>query len=413
MNRRKLNIFQKLTLQWDALHPYNAAQLMHLDGPANSSKAEEAWRSVLHELGLGISEPISQCPPNTDLEAFLTDEMNRPFAGEGSPFRPFILPAGNTHYLGVVYHHWVADSVSIRLLLREWFLRIYEPAKARRTPLTLATSGYWKLFGTDAAGWDLGRGLLDVFRWSSRLKRARRIESKSFPQLQTRFRLHRLPDGLAQQLVPLARAAGGTLNDFFLAAMAQACDQHVAAPPSKKRNDLALGVIVDLRSKAAAKMDDTFGLFLGFTSVLAGVEDLRDWNRLVAQIAKQNRQHKQSAVAESSMLRMVGGLLTGRLLSSRKVLEFYRKRLPLAAGISNVNLNPTWVSQYHPSPILEYIRVSPTGPMLPLVFTPTTLGQRMHFGLTHRVSVIDEERARLAANAFANRLTSLPLAVSQ
>jgi hypothetical protein len=418
-----LNIFQRFTRQWDALHPYNAAQLMLLEGAAEIGKIEECWRSALCEMGLGDVQvrrgryryvPVADAQPmvrvypsSQSLDEFLSAEMNRPFAPGELPFRPFVLAQSQGHYLGVVYHHWIADSVSIRGLLREWFLRLYAPDRARRIAFAQPTAGYWRLFGPDAANWDLAGGVLDVFRWSSRLKRVRRVENKSFPDLTTRFILHRLPDGLVDRLLPIARAAGATLNDLFLAAMAMACDRYVAAPPTPRRSDLALGVIVDLRGNTADALSDTFGLFLGFTNVLCGIEDLRDWNRLVARLAEQNRRNRRGGAAQASMLRMLGGRIVGSLLSRRGLLEFYRKRIPLAAGISNVNLNRTWVADYHPSPILDYIRVSPTGPMLPVVFTPTTLGSKLHFGLTHRVSVLPEDAARECIGDVSHRLTSL------
>lgn len=423
MHAIPINIFQHVTQQWDALHPYNAAQLMELEGQANIGQIEEAWRSTLREIGLGAvlrrgrqygywtasdrDTQVHAPTPAPSLDDFLSAEMNRAFGSESSmPFRPFVLQRERSHYMGVVYHHWIADSVSIRSLLREWFLRIYDPAKARREPFRQPTSGYWRLFGPDAANWELGANVLDVFRWSSRLKRVRRVENRSFPDLKTRFALHRLPDGLVERLLPTARAAGATLNDLFLAAMAQACDRYVAAPPSKKRSDLALGVIVDLRGRVANALADTFGLYLGFTNVLCGIEDLRDWNRLVTNLAKQNRENKRRASAEASMLRMLGGRVVGGMLSRKRLLEFYRKRLPLAAGISNVNLNRTWVAEYHPSPILDYVRVSPTGPMLPVVFTPSTLGNRLHFGLTSRVSVLTDEAAMGCGQTFSNAMIS-------
>jgi hypothetical protein len=416
-----LNIFQRVTRQWDALYPYNAAQLMQLSGTADAGRIEDAWRSALRELGLGTvwcdgnkyrystaedsRANVRAVMSDLSLDDFLTAEMNRPFtADDAMPLRPFVLPAADSHHLGIVYHHWIADSVSIRSLLREWFLRIYAPDKAQRVPFRQPSAGYWRMFGPEAARWDLGGNVLDVFRWSSRLKRVRRVENKSFPDLKTRFTLHRLPDGLVDRLLPVARSAGATINDLFLAAMAIACDQYVAAPPTRKRNDLAMGVIVDLRGNAADTLLDTFGLFLGFTNVLCGIEHLRDWDKLVAHLAAQNRQNKLNASAQASMLRMLGGQIVGGVLSRKRLLEFYRKRIPLAAGISNVNLNRTWVADYHPAPIMDYIRVSPTGPMLPVVFTPSTLGNRMHFGLTHRVSVLPEEAATECADAFTASL---------
>jgi hypothetical protein len=44
--------------------------------------------------------------------------------------------------------------------------------------------------------------------------------------------------------------------------------------------------------------------------------------------------------------------------------------------------------------------------MLPVVFTPSTLGKRMHFGLTSRVSVLTDEAAAGCAELFSSALIS-------
>jgi hypothetical protein len=62
---------------------------------------------------------------------------------------------------------------------------------------------------------------------------------------------------------------------------------------------------------------------------------------------------------------------------------------------------------YHPAPLLDYIRVSPTGPMAPLAITTTTLGQQFHLGMTHRTGLISPERAAAIIGAFLSRLESL------
>ena len=424
MSSYSLNIFQRLTRQWDALHPYNAAQLIRLPGKADCSSIESNWRDALRHLGLGTVhvsrgrysyQPPGEgesllhiAPSGTNLDWYLTDEMNRPFGIEDRmPFRPFVLAQENSYYFGVVYHHWIADSVSIRNLLRQWFLRHFDPEAVRaERHVDQSPAGYWKLFGPDARQWDLSGAILDVGRWSSKLRRVRRVESERFPDMKIRFSLHRLRDGLVDRLLPVARDAHATMNDLFLAAMAEACDRYVATPPTSRRHDLALGVIADLRGNARS-LQDVFGLYLGFTSVLCRFGELRNWDQLVQSIAAQSRQQKRERVPESSMVRLFAGLVTGKLVSRRQLLEFYRKRLPLAAGISNVNLNRTWVSHYHPDPILEYIRVSPTGPMLPLVFTPSTLGHGMHFGLTQRAAVVPPSVADACATEFTSRLSSL------
>ena len=167
---------------------------------------------------------------------------------------------------------------------------------------------------------------------------------------------------------------------------------------------MALGTIVDLRSRSGGKLSDDFGLFLGFTNVVLRPDDFNDSVRLLQRVAAQTRLHKQLAVPESSMIRLSTGVAVGSMLGSPAVKNFYRKRLPLAGGISNVNMNRTWAREYHPSPLLNYIRVSPTGPMMPVVFTTSTLGDSLHFGLTCRDSVVPPDRAKQLAQKFAESL---------
>ena len=107
------------------------------------------------------------------------------------------------------------------------------------------------------------------------------------------------------------------------------------------------------------------------------------------------------------MIRMTAGVAAGSLFGPQRLKNFYRKRLPLAGGVSNVNMNRSWACAFHPSPLLNYIRVSPTGPMMPVVFTTTTLGDRLHFGLTCRDSVVPPDRAQLLADTFAKQLQQM------
>jgi hypothetical protein len=432
MEWAKLNVFQRLVRQWDALHPYNAAQVMHLAGSAtDAARFDGAWRETLDDLGLGKLQTLGDryrfellngdvtlgrvtrvCGRTRALDEFISDELNRRFEPGGSPLRPFILRSADDHtfFAGVIYHHWVADSASIRLLLREWFYRAYDPSRARRAPLRIAPSGYWPAFGPGRRGWRLDDGVLTSLRWSSRMKRARRIESSGFDDYRTHFTTHRLPVGIVEPLRRASRAMGVTLNDVFLAAVAQVCDANPCIRRTPRRQDLALGTIVDLRARAprstngANDLDDVFGLFLGFTSVTCRPRDLQEWDRLVHSVAAQGRAHKRAGAPEASMIRMLAGLVAHRMLGPQKIKQFYRKRLPLAGGVSNVNLNGSWAQQYHPAPLLDYVRVSPSGPMMPLVFTPTTLGARLNFGLTCRTSVVSPPRAAEMSEMFINRL---------
>jgi hypothetical protein len=428
MDWAKLNVFQRLVREWDALHPYNAAQAMHVAGRADFDHLNHCWRDALADLGLGAlrtagdryrfesmngdaeSFRVERVDAAAgDIESFISRELNRRFAPGEFPLRAFALAAGDgaSHFMGVVYQHWVADSASIRAVLREWFTRAHDPPAARRRPLRVAGEGYWRSFGPSPGGWYLADGVLASLRWSSRLKRVRRVECPRFDDYQTRFALRRAPEGLVDALLGATRARGATLNDVFLAAVAEVCDRHRTVKRTRRRQDVALGTAVDLRARAGDPdgLADVFGLFLGFTSVVCRPRDLLEWDRLLERVAVQNRLHKQRGGPEASMIRILAAVVAHRLLGPDKVKQFYRKRVPLAGGVSNVNLNDTWVRRYHPAPILDYVRVSPCGPLMPLVFTPTTLGERLNFGLTFRESVVSLDRAAALSATFADRLT--------
>ena len=125
-----------------------------------------------------------------------------------------------------------------------------------------------------------------------------------------------------------------TVNDFFLAAMAQACDRYVPARHMFRRHDLGLGTIVDLRSRGKNDLDGAFGMFLGFTSVFVRPHELRDFDRMVRSIAKQTTLHRRAGVPEASMMRMAGGLAFHRFFGdkTKDLVNFYRKRFPLCAA---------------------------------------------------------------------------------
>ncbi|MGD1277907.1 MAG: hypothetical protein ABR964_11890 [Tepidisphaeraceae bacterium] len=423
-------MFQRLVRQWETLHPYNGAQAIKIRGTVDLALCRRAWHDALAALGLGrvhlvgsgyryeclngdsIHHTVTLCPPGTGVQQRIADEMNRPFdAAEAFPFRPFVIQEGDGWWMGMGYQHWVADSVSIRLLMREWFARQFDPPAASRRPLRIDSSGYLRLFGPHVTPWRMGDALLAAMRWQSHLRRVKRIEDKKrFGQFAVGFVMGELDDALIDRLHATAQAAGAKVNDLFLAAIAETAHRHVPTRPRNGRCDLAVGNIVDLRARTHTAVDDVFGLLLGFTSVVCRPENLRDWDSLLGAIARQTRGQKISGAAEASWIRMLGGLAAGNLLSPRQVVNLYRKRVALAGACSNVNLNRCWPWRYHPDPLMCYVRAAPTGPMTPLVFTPTTLGRALSFGLTYRKAIFDADAADALAATFADRLRRLGLA---
>lgn len=387
-----------------------------------------AWNKTLTTLGLGkvhvegnsfrhlgcdeTGSPLRVVDAGERIQEYVGRELNIPFETDCGnphptcPFRAFVLPADDdSYYAGVIYHHWVADSASIRMVLREWFYSVYEPVRARNQPLKIANGGYWRFFGPERGRWNLGDGLLSTLRLTTRFSNVRRVEHEG-EDYRVASMTQALPDGMIHQICQAARRERVTVNDLFLAASAQACDQAGFARGGSGK-ELALGTIVDLRPSSQEDLRDVFGLFLGFTTIILRPQTLADRKALLASVSRQSAWHKQEKLAQSSLLRMAAAVAESRFLSPRTWVKFYQRHMPLAAGMSNVNLGRTWVAEYHPSIVLDYLRFSPTGPALPVVFTPSSLGDKSHIALTYRTSLIAEDRAKELMKSFMGRLKDM------
>ena len=86
----------------------------------------------------------------------------------------------------------------------------------------------------------------------------------------------------------------------------------------------------------------------------------------------------------------------------------FNKQMPLVAGISNVNLTRTWADQERTpagtATVLDYFRISPVGPLVPLVFTLTTTRARLSLCVTYRRTAFTRDEAELIADDFVDRL---------
>ncbi len=54
----------------------------------------------------------------------------------------------------------------------------------------------------------------------------------------------------------------------MLTALLETVRRHVPLQPRQNRRDVAVGCIVNLRPYAVRNLSNTFGLFLGFTSIV-------------------------------------------------------------------------------------------------------------------------------------------------
>lgn len=92
------------------------------------------------------------------------------------------------------------------------------------------------------------------------------------------------------------------------------------------------------------------------------------------------------------------------LLGQKSRRDFVRRAMPMSAGVSNVVIRNTWMDREGEGRILEYFRVSPAGPMLPLVLAPTTFGQQMTLGITYRPAAFPSANVHAILQAVQEQL---------
>src|SRR5712691_3631609 len=136
-----LNSFQKTMLQWNELHPYNAVHVVRIPQSLDILRLTRVINGTLQRLGLtrltinsrqGIyryydeafdcaiqtidSHESSRARLQTEIERQLNTRfvLDAPFC----PFRFFVVPEGDSFFLGNVYFHAVADAESVVRLMK-------------------------------------------------------------------------------------------------------------------------------------------------------------------------------------------------------------------------------------------------------------------------------------------------------
>jgi NRPS condensation-like uncharacterized protein len=216
--------------------------------------------------------------------------------------------------------------------------------------------------------------------------------------------LRTAPAGCIDRLREQARHLGATVNDLFLAALFETCDRLMPAQRARRRRNWLVGSIVDLRPYARVDLSDTFGMFLGFSDTVCRPRDMGDWPALLRSVAARTRAQRRPGEMRSTIFRLTGAAAACTILSPAQGAYFCRKHAPLTAGLSNINLANAWPARYHPSPIVDYLRISPTGPMAPMVLAATTLAGRLNISATGRTSIIEPALMDRIVNGFIERL---------
>lgn len=392
--------------------PYNAGHIMRVSGPPDLERWHAAFTAILKPLGL--TEPILIKLSALALDQQIIQELNCPFVPGALPLRAFIVvDQRDSHLIGVIYDHWFADSPSLRALMQRVFVHYNgdrENLPSLRLPSDDEDGLQHSRFGF--------RALASCFRDYLRHRRACRIHLRDPLDFDAGFFSIRFPDGAIAHIRAYAKKYEATVNDVFLATASQVlgkftAEQRKSEPSSRaKRDRVALATAVDLKPCSAGSPDD-FGFFVGYFTVVHDRPEAQPLPQLVAATARETAASKSAARA----LEFTWGLRIARWIwhwSSRPRFkaQFFQKALPFLAGISNVNLTGSWADQEKmpatgQAMVLDYFRVSPVGPLVPLVFTFTTIRHHLSLCVTYRTTAFYQDQAEQIATELAEILRNL------
>jgi NRPS condensation-like uncharacterized protein len=401
--------------RWAALGPYNAGHVMRVTGAADLEGWRAAIMAVLREAGFENRENFSIALSPHDLEATIAKELNTPFAVGDCPLRAFVISnEDDSHFLGVIFDHWFADSYSMRLLMERFFVSYqWRDSDHAASQIRFATGEADDVFGKSKNVFGGVAALLACVRSYVRHRRAHRVKLSNPLDFRADFFLIEFPEGVIDRVRAVARNSDATVNDVFLAAIAQVLGARTADVRSRsRRNRLGLATAVDLRPMAKRALDGAFGFFLSyFTVVLERPEEI-PLAELAAEIARETSAIKAKAepirfILGLRIMRMIWDILRG----ARRKAQLFPKALPLIGGISNVNLTGSWMDQKDLAGsgprVIDYVRISPVGPLLPLVFTLSTIGDRLSLGVTYRTTAFSRDEAEQIAKDFTAILTKI------
>lgn len=425
----KLNIFQRSMLEWNEMHAYNAVHVVRVPRPLDMPRLTHIINVELEQLGLtGLSidkrrgtfhylggsgqNELKGVQAAPDVHATLQKEMetqlNTAFGSDGAinPFRFFVIQEKGAFYLGLVYFHVVAGAESIILLLKHFVSRYMgqEPV-GFSSPLDIYPRGYGKL-----TPWNSQLVFQKLSRLPSivaDLKKSSRPQYHDFHDQSNGLFVFSLPREDLQGLMKTGRRWGVTLNDLFLALLLKSLSPFAESRFSaKRRRQMTVGSIVNIRRDLGIDSLKTFGLFLGSFIVSHPVPEGITIETLAKEIRQQTLQIKQDKLYLGTPIDLWMGRLLLSLHSRDQKEKLYPKSYPLWGGITNMNLNPLW-EQKDENRAIDYFRAVSTGPITPLVLSVTTVRDAANIGLTYKKTVFSKPEMEGLISDFINFINKI------
>ena len=272
-------------LDWRELHPYNAVHAARIAQPLDD--ARRSRRAIDGELaragltGLELdrargryawrggpsARTLETIEPGADWQATLAQaferHLNPPFADDGAidPFRFFAIDTvEDAFFLGLAYDHFIAGGDSIVVLLNAIADR-YAGKPAAGAPLALYPRTHGRLFVRHPLHFVRGIARLPALARVAAGRSGRAIAASRTAT--THSRSSALEAAEYAALRDAAKGWGVTLNDALIALLLLAQDAPMPARDmTKRRHELAVASIMNLRDAHGEDSRTTFGQFL-------------------------------------------------------------------------------------------------------------------------------------------------------
>ncbi len=410
--QHKLNTFQRTILLWNEMHPYNAVHIVRIQRPLDVRRLTDIINNHLEHYRLanlvidGGGKSLSFHGGSPDIRIHTLDggddpspvlrgeiegQLNTPFDGNGMihPFRFFTVTEHSSFFLGVVYFHLIADAESIISIVKSITAFYMDDKKTGSFPvLDLYPSSCGRL---------LAGNLRYITRWI-----------RTFPEHVTNIRqsfrpkyanLHDTAVGFSHfsimpsefhTLYTNAKAWNVTLNDMFLALLLTSLSPLASKRgKSRRRKKISVASIVNIRKDLFLKGSGQFGVFLSSFSVSHAVPEETGIERLVKDIHIETEKIKRNRLYIRSVAELRTAVFLIRSFFKKRKKRFYAKYFPLWGGITNINLNTLWSDTGNTVPV-DYLRAVSTGHATPLVFSFTTVNDKINVGVSYRKTVFSE-----------------------
>jgi hypothetical protein len=425
----RLNSFQKTMLQWNDLHPYSAVHAVQLPGVLDEARLQTRIQATLEARGLANltlnrengtfryqgGRPgcelkiLPGCDdPRSALFAEMERQLNTPFVqtDQFSPFRFFVAPAGDSFLLGLTYFHPAADAGSVVLLMKDLAHAYLKPGPPDSpVPLDLYPDSRSHLLRRHARV--LVRKLIALPSQMRKMRRSHRPQCRDAADLYNRLSFFSLGPEKLSLVVAAGKAWSVTVNDLWLALLMKSLSPLASGrAQARKRRNISLGCIVNLRRNLPADSRPAFGLFLGSFTVTHEVPDGISLRALAGDLGRQTLAIKEHKLYLGTPLELGLARFMLRFFPPDGQNKFYQKNYPLWGGITNMNLNSLWGREDDQVP-MDYFRGVSTGPATPLVLSVTTVRDRVNIGLSYRSAVFSSEDIQNLKCRFMNHLDQI------